>query len=292
MGFKDAMHGIAQTAKDKALDQVQNLQEQRAQAAKEREKTKQDMQVQRDLAAQAKRDQKELEAQRARIFKATKTAGDVLVDSNNRLFKIRRASSKARPKDGLVKMSVKGIAAMSTLGATAALEYAMNPNRVYSYEDLISYELIEDDTQISSGGIGAALVGGTIFGAAGGIAGAVVGKKKGKGVVENMFLQISVNDIKMPSVIITFISKPTKKKSGAYRSALSAARETMACLDMIIHDVNQMKEAGAGVKVAETSMPEAPTDITAQLERLAGLYERGLLSDEEFASQKTRILGM
>lgn len=292
MGFKDAMHGIAETAKGKALNQVQNLQEQHAQASEERERAKQDMQVQRDLAAQARRDQKELEAQRARIFKATKTVGDILVDSDNRLFKIRRASSKARPKDGLVKMSVKGIVAMSTLGATAALEYAMNPNRVYAYEDLISYELIEDDTQISSGGAGAALVGGALFGAAGGIAGAVVGKKKGKGVVENMFLQISVDDIKMPSVIITFISKPTKKKSGAYRSALSAAREAMACLDVILRDVNRLEGTGVDSESADAPVPEAPTDFTAQLERLAGLYERGLLTEEEFAAQKARILGL
>lgn len=36
---------------------------------------------------------------------------------------------------------------------------------------------------------------------------------------------------------------------------------------------------------------ETATDVVSQLERLAALKEKGILSDEEFAAQKAKILG-
>jgi hypothetical protein len=43
--------------------------------------------------------------------------------------------------------------------------------------------------------------------------------------------------------------------------------------------------------MAQASAGAAAVDPTAQLTRLADLHERGVLSDEEFASQKAKILG-
>ncbi len=48
--------------------------------------------------------------------------------------------------------------------------------------------------------------------------------------------------------------------------------------------------AGTGAARVETT-PEAPVDLADQLERLAGLRERGILTDAEFAAQKARLLG-
>jgi len=38
--------------------------------------------------------------------------------------------------------------------------------------------------------------------------------------------------------------------------------------------------------------PAAPTDSTAELERLAKLHESGALTDEEFAAAKSKLLGL
>ncbi len=315
MGLKDTMQGFAQTAKDTAQTQIQASREKRALQAQARERAWAEadaqMQAQRQAQAQFPVQQQVpgAQAQLAGAFHATKHMGDLVIDSDNRLFKVKHASARVTKKPGMGMMAVKGIAAMTTLGATAALEYAMNPNRVFSFDDLIGYELIEDDAAVTSGGVGAALVGGLLFGAAGGVAGAVVGGKKSKGVVENLILQIKVSDLKTPSLMITFISKRTKKKSGAYRSALSAAHETMACLDYIIRDVDQRKSSSMWaqqapvapqyaqapvaqqVPVAQAPTAEPAMDVASQLERLASLYERGMLTADEFAAQKARILG-
>lgn len=277
MGFKDTMQDLAQTAKEKAQTQMQAAQDKRA------------------IQAQAKLDDKNNQAQLANVFSPTNDMGDVIIDSNNRLFKVRHASAKATKKSGAGMMAVKGLAAVYTLGASVAIEHAMKPDdRIFYFDDLIGYELIEDSASVSGGGVGAALAGGLLFGAAGGIAGAVVGGKKVKGAVENMFLQIKLNDMNMPSLMITFIAKRTKKKSGAYRNALSSARETMACLDLIIRDVDQRNSSSLQtqqVEVVEVAAVEPAVDVADQLERLASLYERGVLTAEEFAVQKAKLLG-
>ncbi|MGK2867798.1 MAG: SHOCT domain-containing protein [Mycobacterium sp.] len=66
-------------------------------------------------------------------------------------------------------------------------------------------------------------------------------------------------------------------------------------------DVSSLTELGAG-QVPEASAPAAPTQppapaggdaaaIIAAIEALAGLHERGILSDDEFSAKKTELLG-
>ena len=50
--------------------------------------------------------------------------------------------------------------------------------QIYSYDDIIDFELLEDGTSVASGGLGRALVGGALFGGAGAIVGGVTGKRK------------------------------------------------------------------------------------------------------------------
>jgi hypothetical protein len=57
--------------------------------------------------------------------------------------------------------------------------------------------------------------------------------------------------------------------------------------------MEQAEEAfkAAGFNVAETGAAGGPDPTVDALERLAGLHDRGVLTDEEFAQQKARILG-
>lgn len=52
----------------------------------------------------------------------------------------------------------------------------------YKFSDLISYELLEDDAIVTSGGVGQALIRGAVFGGAGAVAGAITGKRIQKSV--------------------------------------------------------------------------------------------------------------
>lgn len=52
---------------------------------------------------------------------------------------------------------------------------------------------------------------------------------------------------------------------------------------------NDISAATAGAAVAQSA--PAPTDIASQLERLADLRAKGILTDDEFQAQKRKLLG-
>lgn len=53
-------------------------------------------------------------------------------------------------------------------------------NLMFNYDDLVSFELLEDSESVASGGLGRAFAGGILFGGAGAIVAGVIGKKKQK----------------------------------------------------------------------------------------------------------------
>ena len=56
---------------------------------------------------------------------------------------------------------------------------------IYNYKNIVSYELLEDDKVVTSGGVGPAAVGGMLFGGAGAVVRAVTCKKN-KGICNSM----------------------------------------------------------------------------------------------------------
>ena len=81
----------------------------------------------------------------------------------------------------------KGMMAVSTLGMSVAAEKMLGASKQrvgnkewLDYSDLISYELLEDDSVVTSGGVGQALVGGALFGGFGAIAGGITANRTQK----------------------------------------------------------------------------------------------------------------
>ncbi|MDL2270026.1 SHOCT domain-containing protein, partial [Desulfosarcina sp. OttesenSCG-928-G17] len=60
------------------------------------------------------------------------------------------------------------------------------------------------------------------------------------------------------------------------------APKIAALLSGLLHDSNKSQE--------NTPIPASGSDAVSQLERLAALKEKGILTEEEFAQQKTKIL--
>jgi hypothetical protein len=75
-------------------------------------------------------------------------------------------------------------------------------------------------------------------------------------------------------------------KDAASQGVIDAIVTTGGPSNIMINgvSVDQMMAQAAGQAAASA-------DPTAQLTRLADLHERGVLSDDEFAAQKTKILG-
>lgn len=151
--------------------------------------------------------------------------------------------------------------------------------RVHSYSDILSYELIEDGDSISKGGVGRALVGGALFGGIGAIVGGVTGHKH-KSTCTKLQIRITLNDLSSPVEYITLINFETKKSSLLYSSAYDTAKQIMSMLEIICS--NSEPES----KVSEVK------DEVEEVLKYKNLLDQGIITKEEFEAKKKKIMGI
>ena len=172
----------------------------------------------------------------------TDKVGPLEIDRYNRTYRIHGAQ-KAKGSSGLVggaiKGSVKATLAVSTMGLSlipSLVKKNKNDTDWYSFEDLVSYELIVNNQTVVSGGVGQALVAGAMFGAIGAVAGGIVSKRKSTTKILNMTVRVTSNDFTKPVIFIDLIKKPVKNTSKEYKEAVENAQRIMGALDVIVHN--------------------------------------------------------
>lgn len=173
-------------------------------------------------------------------YKATKTVGPVQIDEIHHMFRINGTVAKNGKKSGIGKTMIKGVAAVGT-GGLSLLVPNGNKQKVgskdwFEFSNLLSYELLEDDSIVTSGGVGQALIGGAIFGGVGAIAGGITGKRVQKKRVESITIKVTLNSFDTPCILIPLITKPIKTNSREYQNAITSAHEILSILDVITHN--------------------------------------------------------
>ena len=272
--IKNAAADVQANATELAIAKKAELDQQLAEKKETRELKRSE-----ELAAQE--EQRRFKA----LFNASKTMGDVSIDTVHGLFKVRRASAQLPKKSGALMKTAKALAAVSTAGASVAIEYAMKPdNHIFRFEEIRSFDLMQDDSAVISGGVGAAVAGGLLLGGVGAIVGSNVGKRKQRKVVENLFLKINFKSLDFPCVIIPYIDKPVKVSSNDYKKAFSAAQETVSCLELIIDAVEHQ-----GTNPA-LNAPTSTDNVAEQLMQFKQLLDAGVITEEEFAAKKAELL--
>ena len=174
--------------------------------------------------------------------KRTDKIGPLEIDRNNRTYRIHRAQ-KAKGSSSLVggtaKVVGKTALAIGTGGLSlipSLIKKDKNDTGWYSFEDLVSYELIINNQAVVSGGVGQALIAGAMFGPIGAVAGGVVAKRKTSSKILNMTIRVTSNDFNKPVVFIDLIRKPVKNTSKEYKDAIENAQRIMGALDVIVHN--------------------------------------------------------
>ena len=170
--------------------------------------------------------------------KSTDKIGPLEIDRNNRTYRIHGAQ-KAKGSSGMVAGAVKVGLAMGTGGLSlipSLIKKDKNDTGWYSFEDLVSYELIINNQAVVSGGVGQALIAGAMFGPIGAVAGGVVSKRKTTSKILNMTVRVTSNDFNKPVVFIDLIRNPVKNTSKEYKDAIENAQRIMGALDVIVHN--------------------------------------------------------
>lgn len=150
--------------------------------------------------------------------------------------------------------------------------------QIYSYDDIIDFELLEDGTSVASGGLGRALVGGALFGGAGAIVGGVTGKKKTKDFCNSLRLKITINDISNPVVYINFIESKTKKNGMIYKSIANAAQECLSVLQIICDNNEKHEEL------------QPQNSLADEIMKYKKLLDMGAITQDEFEKKKEELL--
>ena len=175
-------------------------------------------------------------------YKATRQIGPVQIDEVHSALRIHGAVPVNGKKDGIGKTFFKGTLALSTMGMSLAAEKLIGGNKQkvgskewLDFSDLLNYDLLEDESLVTSGGVGQALIGGALFGGAGAIAGGITSKRSQKKKIESLIIKITTNSFSYPCYMIPLITKPTKIDSKEYKNAFTLAHQILSALDVITH---------------------------------------------------------
>lgn len=152
--------------------------------------------------------------------------------------------------------------------------------RVYDYNHISSFELLEDGEIVTSGGLGRALVGGALFGGTGAIVGGVTGNRKNKEKISSLRIKLSLKDINYPVDYVDFLSMNTKRGSLIYKVAYNEAQECLSALQYICDQEKSTKQHNSSNSAADEIM------------KYKNLLDAGAITQEEFDYKKKELLGL
>ncbi len=162
--------------------------------------------------------------------------------------------------------------------------------RVYSYKDLLSCEIFEDGstitTTVRSSQVGGALLGGILLGGVGAIIGGLSGKTKSSDKVKKVDLRLTVNDTKSPLHDITLLNLETKKGGFLHNTAMQNARHWHGLIEVLIRRADA--EDKANTSNSQSLIQSA--SMAYEIKKLADLRNSGILSENEFQQQKKKLL--
>lgn len=179
------------------------------------------------------------------------------------------------------------------------LHVTQGKTEIINYNDIISVELIEDNSTIISRSLGRALggvvVGGLLAGDTAAIVGGLSGNQHMKKKVSSVIVKIVKRDISAPTTTIECfnsitmcsgeesISVDSPAGSVYYKPGLAHAKQITDIIKVII---DRMEKRGS-----VSSRPTIESFSAAdELTKLSSLRDKGVLSEEEFQEQKNKIL--
>ena len=185
--------------------------------------------------------------------------------------------------------------------------YYLNPllTKEIAFDEIISVEILEDNTLLSSKStshtVGGALIGGALAGGAGMVVGGLSGDSKKKKKVSKVSVKIKIRDYSTPTLLIecfnayeltagnySEIKSDDTLYGSFYKAELKNAQKISDYISIVIDEVDREEKRLLG-NAQQIALPTG--FIADELSKLTELKEKGILSEEEFADQKKKLLG-
>ena len=172
---------------------------------------------------------------------------------------------------------------------------------IFNYSDIIEVSYEENGNQLytKSAGrtIGGAIVGGVLMGGAGAVIGGLSGASKQNKEIKNMDIKILLRSTSRTSCVLHFkdVDRVLKTKEEAdrklYETYVQNANQAKDVLSVIIDDAKQAS-APIAQPITQSVVAPASSSVADELAKLAKLKADGILTDEEFRVQKSKLLGL
>ena len=172
---------------------------------------------------------------------------------------------------------------------------------IFNYSDIIDVSYEENGSQLytKSAGrtVGGAIVGGVLMGGAGAVVGGLSGGMKQNKEVKSMEIKILLRSTSRTTCVLHFkdVERILKTKDETdrklYETYVKNANQAKDILSIIIDDAKQVSTPNAQL-VTQTIADASSSRVADELAKLAKLKADGILTDEEFQAQKSKLLGM
>ena len=174
-------------------------------------------------------------------------------------------------------------------------------HEIFNYSDIIEVSYEENGSQLytKSAGrtVGGAIVGGVLMGGAGAVVGGLSGASKQNKEIENMDIKILLRSTIRTSCVLHFkdVDRVLKTKEDAdrklYEKYVKNANQAKDVLSVIIDNAKQVSTPTAQ-PIAQPVVAPASSSVADELAKLAKLKADGILTEEEFQAQKSKLLGL
>lgn len=166
---------------------------------------------------------------------------NITIDEENKKFKIDRVVVPNSKKRGCLSKFL--LISITNIFYPFFKKNKKKNTDWFSFDDLVSYELIQNDDVVITGGVGKAVVGGAVmtalagglWGMTGAVVGGVTGKRKQSKKVNSLAIRITLNSFDFPCCFIYLIEKPIKSNSKEYKNVSENAQLILSTLDLITH---------------------------------------------------------
>ena len=174
-------------------------------------------------------------------------------------------------------------------------------HEIINYSDIIEVSYEENGSQLytkSTGRtIGGAIVGNFLMGGAGAVVGGLSGASKQNKEIENMDIKILLRSTIRTSCVLHFkdVDRVLKTKEDAdrklYEKYVKNANQAKDVLSVIIDNAKQVSTPTAQ-PIAQPVVAPTSSSVADELAKLAKLKADGILTEEEFQAQKSKLLGL
>lgn len=187
------------------------------------------------------------------------------------------------------KNKLFGIDTVSPLGYKA----------ICSYEDIISYNLVVDDMQVTRGGLSTAVAGAALLGTPGAIVGSSIGKRKTKKKYKSIKIKITIKNNPNPAIFVTLwdgglpnITWNYSKHSNKYSFFLPEAQEIIEDAESIMSMLDVIISSNEKYKDVVNESDDSQKMVGEQIRYYKQLLDEELITEEEYNSLKKKLLGI